>query len=424
MKIAIVGSGISGNVVASRLHRQHDVTMFESASHVGGHTNTVDVDTEDGPLAIDTGFIVFNERNYPHFSALLADLGQATRPTIMSFSVRADCGDFEYSGTSLDTLFAQRRNLVRPSFYRMIRDILHFNRHVIDDAATADQMLTVSDYLERAGYSHAFSSRYLVPMAAAIWSSQPSKVKEMPLVFLVRFFEHHGLLGLRNRPQWRTVCGGSREYVTRLTAGFRHRIRLATPVRYMRRTPQGVRLKIDAAEEMRFDHVFVATHSDQALALLADPSVAERQVLGAIPYQRNEAVLHTDETLMPRRRRAWAAWNYHLPLESEGEVAVTYNMNLLQGLAASKQYCVTLNRRRHIAPEKIIRRITYDHPVFTRESTVARARQAEINRDRTHFCGAYWGNGFHEDGVVSGLAAICHFEEALTREELHFRRTG
>jgi predicted NAD/FAD-binding protein len=424
MKIAVIGSGISGNVVASRLYREHDVTMFEAASYVGGHTNTVDVDTEHGALPIDTGFIVFNDRNYPQFSALLYELGQATRPTIMSFSVRADSGDFEYNGASLDKLFAQRRNLFRPSFYRMLRDILRFNRYAIDDAATAGPMLTVGEYLEREGYSQAFSFRYLVPMAAAIWSARPAKVKEMPLAFLVRFFEHHGLLGLRNRPQWRTVCGGSREYVARLTGGFRHRIRLATPVRYLRRTPQGVRLKVDSAEEIRFDHVFVATHSDQALALLADPSVAERQVLGAIPYQRNEAILHTDETLMPRRRRTWAAWNYHLPAESDGEVAVTYNMNLLQGLSASKQYCVTLNRCRHIEPGKVIRRISYEHPVFTRESTVARERQAEINRGRTHFCGAYWGDGFHEDGVVSGLAAIRHFEEALTREELHFRRTG
>lgn len=424
MKIAVIGSGISGNVVASLLYRQHDVTVFEAADRIGGHANTVDVDTRDGSLAVDTGFIVFNDRNYPRFSALLGALGQSSRRTEMSFSVRDDEGDFEYNGSSLDRLFAQRRNLFRPSFHRMLRDILRFNRCSVGDAAAAGMRLTVGEYLERERYSAAFTSRYLVPMAAAIWSARPAQVEEMPLEFLVRFFDHHGLLRLEDRPQWRTICGGSRAYVDKLTAGFRHRIRLATAVRYIRRTPQGVWLRVADAEEMRFDHVFVATHSDQALALLADPSGPERQVLGAIPYQRNEAILHTDETLMPRRRRAWAAWNYHLPAGSDDQVAVTYNMNLLQGLDVPAHYCVTLNRSRCIAPDKIIRRIGYEHPVFTRESVAARERQAEINLGRTHFCGAYWRHGFHEDGVVSALAAVRHFEEALANEELHFRRTG
>lgn len=422
MKIAVIGSGISGNVIASELYREHDVTVFEAAAHVGGHSNTVDVETEHGPLAIDTGFIVFNDLNYPRFSALLAALGQESQPTTMSFSVCADELDFEYNGSSFDKLFAQRRNLLRPSFYRMLRDIMRFNRCAGADAAGS--ALTVGEYLERGGYGAAFSSRYLVPMAAAIWSARPAAVMEMPLPFLVRFFEHHGLLRLEDRPQWRVVRGGSREYVSKLTTGFRHRIRVHAPVRWIRRAEHGIRLKVADAEPMCFDHVFVATHSDQALALLDDPTAAEREVLGAIPYQRNEAILHTDETLLPRRRRAWAAWNYHLPGEDCGEVAVTYNMNLLQGLDASRQYCVTLNRSRRIDPEKVIRRFRYDHPVFCREAVSVQGRQAELNRGRTHYCGAYWRNGFHEDGVASALAAVRHFEEALGGEELHFRRTG
>lgn len=424
MKIAVIGTGIAGNVVASRLHRSHELTVFEAADRVGGHTNTIEVDSPDGPLAIDTGFIVFNDRNYPEFSALLNSLGQASQPTAMSFSVRSDIADFEYNGSSLGRLFSQRRNLLRPSFYRMIRDILRFNREAPLHAAADGASLSVGEYIRRQGYSTAFECRYLVPMAAAIWSARPASVNEMPLSFLVGFFEHHGLLQRRGRPRWRVVRGGSRSYVDKLTAGFRDRIRLRSPVQSLRRTAAGVRLKVADAEPLHFDHVFVATHSDEALALLEDPTDAERRVLGAMPYQANEAVLHWDESLLPRRRGAWAAWNYHLPAEDQGEVAVTYYMNLLQGLRASRHYCVTLNRGRRIAADKVICRMRYDHPVFTRDSIAAQSRQAELNRGRIHYCGAYWRNGFHEDGVVSALSAIRHFEEGLPDEELHFRRTG
>ena len=422
MKIAVIGSGIAGNVCAWQLDRAHDVTVFEAAGHVGGHTNTVDVDTGHGRLAIDTGFIVYNDRNYPRFSAVLDALGQDSLPTAMSFSVRADDEDFEYNGSSPGGLFAQRRNLLRPSFYRMLRDVLRFNASAVADASAGT--MTVGEYLDRQRYSREFTSRYLVPMAAAIWSARPESIPEMPLEFLVRFFDHHGLLRLADRPQWRVIRGGSREYVAKLTARFRRRIRLRTPVDWIRRTPRDVWLKVPDAEPLRFDHVFVATHSDQALALLADATDAERETLGAIPYQQNEAILHTDETLLPRRRRAWAAWNYHLPSEGRREVAVTYNMNLLQGLEAPRQYCVTLNRSRDIDPDKVIRRFRYDHPVFRPESLAAQGRQAEINLGRTHYCGAYWRNGFHEDGVVSALDAVRHFEEAVRHGELHFRRAG
>ncbi|HEX7719116.1 MAG TPA: FAD-dependent oxidoreductase, partial [Woeseiaceae bacterium] len=299
-----------------------------------------------------------------------------------------------------------------------------FNRRVVVDAETCAPELTIGEYVSRHRYSRQFTQQYLIPMAAAIWSAEPGSVEQMPLPFLVRFFRHHGLLSLNDRPQWRVVSGGSRQYVDKLTHGFRDRIRLTTPVQWIRRRQDAVIVKAANHDPEHFDQVFVATHSDQALALLADPSKLEQRVLGAMPYQKNEAVLHTDETVLPKRRRAWAAWNYHIPAEERNGVAVTYNMNLLQGLQSASQYCVTLNYTDRIDPAKILRRFSYDHPVFRRESIAAQSSQAELNAGRTFFCGAYWRNGFHEDGVVSALAAIRHFEEATACEKLHFRRAG
>lgn len=424
MKIAIIGTGIAGNVVAYKLRQDYDITVFESGAYIGGHTNTVDVYENDRSYAVDTGFIVFNDRTYPNFVRLLSEIGQASQPSEMSFSVRSEDGGIEYSGSSLNSLFAQRRNILRPPFYRMIRDILRFNETALPDSDRLGESVALRAYLAENGYSHEFVDHYLVPMAAAIWSAEPVSVLDMPAKFLVRFFANHGLLQISDRPVWKVIKGGSREYVKKLVAGHRDRIRLNSPVRSIRRVDDRVELHSSTGGREMFDYVFVACHSDQALSLLEDATTAEREVLGAIRYQSNEAILHVDESLMPRRRRAWAAWNYHIPQDSARHVAVTYNMNILQGLEADNQYLVTLNDDQDIDPGKIIRRIQYEHPIYSRASVAAQQRQADLNRDRTFFCGAYWRNGFHEDGVVSALNAIGHFEERLSHGELHLRRAS
>jgi predicted NAD/FAD-binding protein len=424
MKVAIVGSGIAGNTAAWLLRDEHEITVFEAGGYVGGHTNTVDVQSSAGRLAIDTGFIVFNDRTYPEFNQLLAAIGQDWQPSVMSFSVRSEAADLEYNGASLDALFAQRRNVVRPAFIRMVRDILRFNKQAPMLLARGERGQSLGEYLDEHAYCEEFSSFYLVPMAAAIWSAEPQKVRDMPVYFLVRFFLNHGLLQLKDRPQWRVIKGGSREYVKRLVAGHREHIRLRCPVRSVRRSPNGVSIRTDAGTE-QFDFVFLACHSDQALAMLSDASGLERDVLGAIPYQQNEAVLHTDASLMPRRRRAWAAWNYHLPKTADGRVSVTYNMNILQSLPVAEQYLVTLNSNELIDESKVLKRVQYDHPVFSRESVAAQARHSEINQgSRSYFCGAYWRNGFHEDGVVSAINAVRDFREGLAHGQLHLRRAG
>ncbi|MDJ0910702.1 MAG: FAD-dependent oxidoreductase [Woeseiaceae bacterium] len=424
MRIAVIGTGIASNVAAYRLAREHDITVFESAGYIGGHTNTISVEESGRTIPVDTGFIVFNDRTYPNFIALLDELGQDSQPSEMSFSVHAEATGLEYKGQTLNTLFAQRRNLFRPRFYAMIRDILRFNEQAPHFSSHANENMTLGDYLDENGYSHEFRDHYLIPMAAAIWSAEPVAVPEMPIGFLVRFFANHGLLQLKDRPVWRVIKGGSREYVEKLVRGHRDRIRLNTPVQGLRRHDAGVDVKTLSGGWETFDYVFVGCHSDQALAMLTDPTREERDVLGAIPYQRNEAILHTDESLMPRRRRAWASWNYHLPQDPKRQVAVTYNMNILQSIDSATQYCVTLNNDREIDPARIIRRVQYEHPIINRDTVAAQLRQAEINADRTFYCGAYWRNGFHEDGVASAIAALAHFEERLAYGQLHLRRAS
>jgi predicted NAD/FAD-binding protein len=424
MRIAIVGTGIAGNTAAYKLRKEHDVTVYEASSYVGGHTNTIDVQVPGRTIAIDTGFIVFNDRTYPNFIELLDEIGQQSQPSVMSFSVSSGDAGLEYNGSGLNALFAQRRNVLRPSFLRMIRDILRFNREAMAILSFEDVGQTVGEYLLRHGYGPEFANDYLVPMAAAIWSAEPVAIRDMPLNFLVRFFDNHGLLQLKDRPIWRVIRGGSREYVKKLVAGHRDRIRLDTPVRRVIRHSTGVEIVTDRHGSERYDAVFLACHSDQALAMLDSPTPVERDVLGAIRYQDNEAVLHTDASVLPKRRRAWAAWNYHIPSVQHRRVAVTYNMNMLQGLDCAQQYCVTLNNDRDIDSAKVIRRIQYQHPVFSRDAVAAQRRQVELNTHRTYFCGAYWRNGFHEDGVVSALNAIAHFEERLSHGELHLRRAS
>ena len=412
MKIAIIGSGIAGSVVAHRLHGKHDITVYEAASHVGGHTHTHSVEQAGRRYDVDTGFIVFNDRTYSHFIALLEELGVASQESSMSFSVRNEASGLEYNGTTINTLFAQRRNVLRPSFLGMIRDILRFNREAPALLAERGGELPLSEVLERGRYGRAFIEHYIVPMGAAIWSTDPASMLEFPARFFVRFLHNHGMLTVNDRPVWRTIRGGSARYVEKLTAPFRERIRLDTPVEWMRRLPGGVIVKARGAEALRFDVAFLACHSDQALRLLADPSHIERDVLGAIPYQTNEAVLHTDTRLLPKRRLAWAAWNYHVLPQSRGPIALTYNMNILQRLDAPTPFLVTLNRSEAIDPARIIKRITYHHPLFTPASVAAQARQRELNgAGATYYCGAWWRNGFHEDGVVSAQQALAHFEQ-------------
>ena len=423
-RVAIVGTGIAGNTAAWKLRDRFDITVFESASYIGGHTNTIDVEGQGGTIAVDTGFIVFNEKTYPNFIAMLDEIGQASKPSNMSFSVHSADDSIEYTGGSLNGVFAQRSNLLRPSFYRMVADIVRFNRDAVREIMGLGNSLTVGEYLRKGEYSDAFRENYLIPMVAAIWSAEPVAVLDMPAWFLVRFFKNHGLMQICDHLQWRVIEGGSREYVKRLVAGHRDRIRLNSPVLSLKRSAAGVEVISESGGRETFDYVFVACHSDQALAMLADPTPQEQEVLGAIPYQLNEAVLHTDERLLPRRRRAWAAWNYFVPYDHRGHVAVSYNMNILQGLDAEETYVVTLNDDTRIDPAKVIRRIQYHHPVYTLESVNAQARQRELNCDRTFFCGAYWRNGFHEDGVVSALHAVEHFEERMERGELHLRRAG
>jgi predicted NAD/FAD-binding protein len=339
----------------------------------------------------------------------MAELGVELQPSEMSFSVQTASG-IEYNGTSLNGLFAQRRNLLRPAFWRMIRDILHFNRTAPRLLRWRSDSLRLGEYLDAHGYSPQFIEHYILPMGAAIWSAGPETVREFPARYFVRFFHNHGMLTVDDRPQWLTVRGGSARYVEKLTAGFRERIRLRTPVENVRRTPAGVMVKPSGGHAERFDRVFFACHSDQALRLLTDASQCEREVLGAIRYQRNDVVLHTDTRVLPRRRLAWAAWNYH-QVTSE-RVAVTYNMNLLQRLRSRTPLLVTLNMADRIDRSRIIRQLSYEHPVFTPEAVAAQARQQEINgADRAYFCGAYWGFGFHEDGVASALAALEHFRQ-------------
>jgi predicted NAD/FAD-binding protein len=409
MRVAVVGTGISGLVAAHLLRRDHEITVFEANDYIGGHTHTVDVDLDGERLSVDTGFIVYNERNYPNFTRLLGQLGVATQPSTMSFSVRMSDPELEYNGSTFRQLFAQRRNLVRPRFYRMLADIVRFNKSAPAAIRNGAAELTLGEYIERDPYSPDFVDRYLVPMGAAIWSSPATRVMEMPAKFFVRFFENHGMLTVDDRPEWRTIVGGSARYVEPLTAPFVDRIRLSCPVHAIRRADDHV-----LVNDERFDEVVIACHSDQALSMLSDPSDAEREILGAMPYQENQVVLHTDTNVLPRRRRAWGAWNYHVSGEPGGPVGVTYNMNMLQSLTASQTVCVTLNDTDTIDPGLVIDRYTYFHPLFTPEGIAAQRRRAEISgQRRTHYCGAYWRNGFHEDGVVSALAVGAAFGASL-----------
>ena len=406
MRIAIVGAGISGMVCGWMLHRDHDLVVYEANDYVGGHTHTVPVELSGRRYEVDTAFIVYNERTYPFFTEILRRLGVATQPAEMSFSVRADADDLEYNGTSLNGLFAQRRNLIRPSFLRMLHDILRFGREALSAVRDDSGPRTIGEFVAERRYGRGFVAHYLEPMGAAIWSCPRGTFLQFPLRFVVEFMHNHGLLSVSGRPQWRVIRGGSARYVEPMVAGFRDRIRLRAPVRSIRRSPEAVEVT-DAGGPERFDHVILGCHSDQALGMLADATPVERELLSAFPYQPNDAVLHTDVSLLPRRRRAWAAWNYRLHPREEDRATVTYDMNILQGLDAPETLCVSLNDTARIDPDRILGRHRYTHPLFAAGRAEAQRRHLEVvNVNRTSFCGAYWRYGFHEDGVRSALA-VC-----------------
>lgn len=415
MKIAVIGSGISGLTSAYLLSREHDVVVYEAADRLGGHTATMDIEYEGKPYAIDTGFIVFNDWTYPLFQTLLAQLKVDSQPTDMGFSVSCDQTGLEYSGNNLDTLFAQRKNLFSPRHWRMIRDILRFNKQAPLDVAKGGvfDTMTLGDYLQKYHYSRVFSDHYLVPMGSAIWSASTSVMNAFPLQFFVKFFINHGLLSVNNRPQWRVIKGGSKSYIEPLIGSFKQNIRLNSPIVSIRREPEGQgksgQVFIQTAEGIdTFDQVVIATHSDQALALLSDASDEEKSVLSAIAYRDNDVVLHTDTSLLPALEKTWSSWNYRITPATQGcndnPPALTYNMNILQGINAPCTFCVTLNKTDSIDPDKILGRYRYAHPVFSLEAIAAQQRWSDINgTNNTWFCGAYWANGFHEDGVKSAV---------------------
>ncbi|MFB3776319.1 MAG: NAD(P)/FAD-dependent oxidoreductase [Bryobacteraceae bacterium] len=414
MRIAIIGGGISGLVSAYLLNPDHDIVVFEANDYIGGHTHTIDVSIGDRRYAVDTGFIVFNEVTYPNFLKLLRRLGVQYQPSRMTFSVKSEREGIEYGAHNLNTFFAQRSNLLDPSFYRLIRDILRFRREFKRLLAEEPPEQSLGEFLQAQGYSRHFVDCFLVPLGSALWSADPERIGDFPLSTFVRFFENHGFLEIKNPFDWKVIQGGSARYVEKLTEPFRDRIRLNTAVRSVTRSPDGVRVGVDGGPDERFDHVVLAVHSDQALALLSDPTPAEREILGAIPYQENLAILHTDTRILPKRRRIWSSWNYLIPQEQVNRAVITYDMNILQTLRASEEFCVTLNRAAAIDSGRIIGRYDYAHPVYTTAAPAAQRRHGEISGvNRTHYAGAYWGYGFHEDGVNAALAACTWFGKML-----------
>ncbi len=416
MKIAIIGTGISGLTCGHYLHQDHDVTLYEANDYIGGHTATIDIEKDGKAYAVDTGFIVYNDRTYPNFIKLMNDIGVEGNPSQMSFSVRNDGNGLEYNGHTIPTLFAQKRNWLNPKFYRFIAEILRFNKLAkLGAQQELAQTQTLGDFLSEHQFSDYFCENYILPMGAAIWSSTLADMRAFPLTFFLRFFLNHGLLDVVNRPQWYVIKGGSKQYIAPLTKGFQDKIRLNTPVESVLRDEAGVIVTAKGVAE-RYDHVIFACHSDQAKSLLGDLKATEQAVLGEMAYQANEVVLHTDTSLLPKRKAAWASWNYRLEgtkAEETVQPALTYNMNILQHIESEHTFCVTLNSTDKIAPEHILRKFTYHHPVFNTQSIAAQKRRDEVNGiEGTWFCGAYWYNGFHEDGVRSALDVVQGIQNA------------
>lgn len=416
-KIAIIGTGISGLTCAYLLNKEHDIAVFEAGNYIGGHTATKTVQVDDKEWQIDTGFIVFNDRTYPNFEKLLAEIGVDRLATEMSFSVKSQETGLEYSGTDINSLFAQRRNLFNWKFLLLIKEILRFNKLCTQSwqDKCVDKQISLGDYLAANGFNDYFANHYILPMGAAIWSSSLNDMKDFPLHFFVQFFYNHGLLSVTNRPQWYVIPGGSKQYIKPLTASFIDKIHLNSPVSKVRRVAGKVELQIAGQDWQRFDEVVLACHSDQAKTMLIDISLDEQQVLGGLCYQSNEVVMHTDSTLLPIKKRAWSAWNYHLSDDPERPAALTYNMNILQRLPVdAPTFCVTLNQTDRIKKSKILGVYHYDHPVFNASSLRSQQLRSRIcGKNHTHFAGAYWYNGFHEDGVNSALDVCKRFGVSL-----------
>ena len=416
MKIAIIGGGVSGLTVAHLLHDEHDLTLFEANDYVGGHTHTHELEAEGRRWRVDSGFIVYNEKTYPNFIKLLRKLKVVSQKSSMGFSVKAPNKKLEYSGASLNALFAQRQNLFRLSFYVMIKDILRFNRVAKSKLEGLVESMTINEFLKQNKFSKHFVENYIIPMGAAIWSTAAEKTIEMPAVFYIRFFKNHGLLQTKNRPQWRVIKGGSKSYIEKIKAGFEKQIKLSTPVKKIIRHKDEVEIFFGKSGEYsnKFDKVIIATHSDQALQMLEKPSAKEKEILGSLPYQENEALLHTDESILPRNKQTWSSWNYLLNEDKKAPVTLTYSMNILQSLTARTHFLVTLNSSENIDPNKILKKLIYQHPLFTVEGVRLQKEKHLINgKNNTFYCGAYWGNGFHEDGIVSALDVCKFFGKAL-----------
>lgn len=410
--IAIIGSGISGLTSAYLLSRKHHITLFEKNDYIGGHTATKEVEVNNRHYSIDTGFIVYNDRTYPNFIKLLNQLGIAQQKTEMSFSVMNPSQNLEYNGNTLNSLFAQRSNLLRPSFWRLILDILRFNKlcKALHENDEIDPALTLGDFLNEHQFKAAFCQNYILPMGAAIWSSSLTEMTQFQLKFFVRFFYHHGLLDIQNRPQWYVIPGGSKQYINPLIKSFEQNIKLNSTIESVTRDQDGVTITFSNKDAQQFDEVIFACHSDEALSLLGDASESEQNILSDIPYRNNQVVLHTDVQMLPKRRLAWASWNYHLDSNLDRPACITYNMNILQGLKSDTTFCVTLNNSDQINPESIIQTFHYSHPVFNQQSLRAQQRRSEIcGKQHTHFVGAYWHNGFHEDGVRSAIEVAERF---------------
>ena len=420
-RIAIIGSGISGLTCGHLLHKNHDITIYEANDYVGGHTATKDVTVKGRDYAIDTGFIVYNDWTYPHFIKLMNKLGVKSQPTEMSFSVKNETQNLEYNGNTINSLFAQRRNIVRPLFWRIVKDILRFNKLCKSQNVDAlPQQQNLFGFLTEHRFSDAFIYNYILPMCAAIWSTSVEDIKAFPFKFFLRFFNNHGLLNITDRPQWYTLIGGSREYIAPLTEGFEKKIMLNAAVTSVAKTAHGYQVNSPLGSKV-FDEVIFACHSDQALAMLDNQDIPQREtikhILGAIKYIPNEVVLHTDESVLPKRKLAWASWNYNICDAQNAHLSpavLTYNMNILQCIDSSTTFCVTLNDRQSINDKDILGVYHYAHPQFNDDAIEAQARRSEISGVAgLHFCGAYWFNGFHEDGVRSALDVCQHFGESL-----------
>lgn len=410
--IAIIGSGISGLTTAYLLSKKHQVTVFEKAEKIGGHTATVDVEVGGKPYAIDTGFIVFNDKTYPNYLKLLAEIGVDRQETEMSFSVHNSQTGLEYNGHNLDSLFAQRRNIFRPSFWLLIKEIVRFNKlckQAYQDCHYPERY-SLGDFLIENAFSRYFCEHYILPMGAAIWSSSLDQMEEFQFKFFVQFFYNHGLLNITDRPQWYVIPGGSRNYLAPLTQSFEGNIHLNSEIKSVKRIEQQIEITWADGQSKTFDEVVFACHSDQALALLADATGDEKSILSAMPYSANEVVLHTDASLLPKRKKAWASWNYQLSPNRAKPASVTYNMNILQGIESDETFCVTLNQSEAIDKNKVLRSFVYHHPVFSVDSLAAQLQRGTIcGQNHTHFTGAYWYNGFHEDGVRSAVDVAARF---------------